>query len=282
VKLSPQYDGPAVLSLDGQTGDPGVALSAQRRRLESVLAALGEDEWRAASRCDAWSIQDVVAHLVGVNAFWQASVLAGLAGTPTRVLAGFDPAAHPPMMVEPMRALTSAEVLDQFVVSNDGFLGALATIDDQGWSMVAESPVGHVSIRDLAHHALWDAWVHERDIAVPFGLTPAEEPDEIGITLRYAAAVGPALTIGDPNAFSGALAVLATDPDVCFTIEVGESIAIGHDSPGVDTPCLRGGAVDLIEALSIRAPLPPGTPDEWHRLVHGLAIVFDTDSGTGA
>jgi hypothetical protein len=181
------------------------------------------------------------------------------------------------MMVEPMRALTHTEVLEQFVTSNDGFLGALAALDDRGWSMPAESPIGHVSIRLLAHHALWDAWVHERDIAVPLGITPETEPDEVGFCLRYVAAVGPTLTIGDANGFSGTVGVLATDPDICFTVDVGESVAVRRDSPRAHTPCLRGHAVDLIEALSIRAPLPHDTPNEWRRLVQGLATAFDTE-----
>jgi uncharacterized protein (TIGR03083 family) len=277
VKLSPRYDGPAILSIDGQADDAGAAVRRQRRRLESLLTDLSEEEWRAASRCDAWSIQDVVAHLVGVNAFWEASVLAGLAGTPTRVLAAFDPAAHPPMMVEPMRTLTCTEVLDQFVASNDGFLAALAALDDHGWSMPAESPIGHISIRLLAHHALWDSWVHERDIAVPLGLTPAEEADEVELCLRYAAAVGPALAMDATSTFSGALSVIAVGPDVCFTIEVGESVAVRPDAAQADTPCLRGPAVELIDALSARAPLPADTPNEWHELARSLATMFDTE-----
>ena len=276
MKLSPRYGGPAVLSIDRHGDVEGVAVCKQRRRLESLLTGLGDDAWRSASRCDGWCIQDVVAHLVGVNRFWEASVSAGLAGTPTR----FDPAAHPPMMIEPMRALTSADVLDQFVTSNDGFLAALGALDDRQWSMPAESPIGHVSIRLLAQHALWDSWVHERDIAVPLGLTPPNEPDEVGLCLRYAAALGPALTIGDANAFSGELAVVATDPEVCFTLEVGESVAVRHDSPRARTPCLSGRAVELIEALSIRAPLPTDAPSEWRRLVRSLATVFDTELDT--
>jgi uncharacterized protein (TIGR03083 family) len=278
VKVTPRYDGPAILSIEGDADEVGLAVSRQRRRMEGFLAALDADRWSSPSRCDAWSIQDVVAHLVGVNAFWEASVLAGLAGTPTRVLAGFDPAAHPPLLIEPMRALTGAEVLDQFVTSNDGLLGALASLDDDGWSTAAESPAGHVPIRLLAEHALWDAWVHERDIALPLGSTPVEEPDEIGISLRYAAAVGPALSISSPSAFTGALAVVATDPDISFVLEVGESVTLRAGSPPPGVPCLRGGAVELTEALSVRAALPAGTPDEWRELAHGLATVFDAGS----
>jgi len=278
VKLSPRYDAPALLSIDGRADDQAVVVSRQRRRMETLLDGLGDDEWNAPSRCDGWTVQDVVAHLVGVNAFWEASVKAGLTGTPTRILAAFDPAAHPPLMIEPMRALSGREVFDQFVASNRGFLDALAPLDDAGWSMTAESPAGHVSIRLLAFHALWDAWIHERDIALPLGLTPTEEPDEIASSLRYAAAVGPALTISGDTPLVGELSVAATDPDVSFALTVGDAVNVRDESSVADAPCLRGNAVALVEALSIRAALPADAPLEWRQLVTGLATVFDNDS----
>ncbi|HEV7523714.1 MAG TPA: maleylpyruvate isomerase N-terminal domain-containing protein, partial [Acidimicrobiia bacterium] len=150
MRLSPRYDDTAILSIDGRPDDQAVPVSRQRLRMEAMLSELGDDDWRAPSRCAGWRVQDVVAHLVGVNAFWEASVRAGLAAAPTRVLAAFDPAAHPPLLIEPMRALSGPEILDQFVASNAGFLDALAPLDDDGWATVAESPAGHVSIRLLA------------------------------------------------------------------------------------------------------------------------------------
>ena len=103
------------------------------------------------------------------------------------------------------------------------------------------------------------------------------EADELGISLRYAAAIGPALTIGASDAYTGALAVAATDPDIQFTLDVGDAVVIRCDVIDVGAPCLRGTAAELIEALSIRSPLPEGTPDEWHVLARGLATVFDTE-----
>jgi hypothetical protein len=220
----------------------------------------------------------VVAHLVGVNAFWHGSVLAGLAGTPTRVLNGFDPVATPPLMVDPMRALTPAEVLDQFVSSNDAFLGAVAELDDPGWSMLAETPAGHVPIRVLAHHALWDSWVHERDIAFPLELKPAVEPDEALSCLRFAAAVSPAFAINSGSAFVGEFAVETSDPELCFLLEVGETVAVREGWVPRTAPCLSGGAAELIDALSLRAPLPPSAPTEWRQLLAGLATAFDAES----
>src|ERR1700681_3401906 len=161
MKLSPRYDGPTILSFDGPADDQRAPVIRQRRRMEALLVDLNEDEWRSESRCDGWTVQDVVAHVVGVNTFWEASMRAGLDGAATRVLASFDPVAHPALMVDAMRTCSPREVFDQFVASNNAFLEAVATLDEHGWSTLAETPAGHVPIRLLVHHALWDAWVHE-------------------------------------------------------------------------------------------------------------------------
>ena len=242
-----------------------------------MLVDLREDDWRSASRCDGWTVQDVVAHIVGVNVFWRASVLAGLAGTPTRVLTGFDPATTPALMVAPMRELTPTEVLDQFVASNDALLAVLADLDDAGWLLPAESPAGHVPIRLIACHALWDCWIHERDIALPLGLTPPTEPDEVGSCVRYAAALSPALAIGTGHTIAGRFAVEARDLQLSCVLDVGESVAVRDDLVPPEAPCLRGEAVALAEALSIRRPLPPSAPSEWVGLLQGLATAFTAE-----
>jgi uncharacterized protein (TIGR03083 family) len=278
MRLSPRYDGPPIVSIAGSPDDQLAPLLRQRRRLEATLVDLGEDDWRAATRCADWTVQDVVSHLIGVNAFWQMSVLAGLAGSPTRVLVDFDPAATPAMMVGPMRALAPADILDQFVSSNDGFLGGIAELDTEGWETLAETPPGHVPIRLLAHHALWDSWIHERDIALPRGVTPPIEPDEVLSCLRYAAALSPAIAVNSGNAMAGVFRVEATDPELRFAVQVGQSVAVRDGAAPSDAPCLRGGAVELVEALSIRAPLPDATPPEWHQLLAGLATAFDSES----
>lgn len=275
MKLSPRYESPPIISIAGPADDQHEPVTRQRRRLEATLIGLGEDAWRSPSRCDGWSVQDVVAHLVSVDSFWRASVLAGLAGTPTRFLDGFDPAATPALMVEGTRSQAPAEVLDQFVAANRAFLAALGELDERGWTMLAESPAGHVPIRLLAYHALWDCWVHERDIVLALGSTAVVEPDEVRSCLRYAAALSPAFAINSGTAFAGTFAVDASEPDLQFVLELGESVSVRDGAAPADTPVLRGGAVDLVEALSIRAPLPSAAPTEWRRLLTGLATVFD-------
>jgi uncharacterized protein (TIGR03083 family) len=273
VKLTPHYDDPSVLTFDGPVDDQAVPVTRQRRRMEAILGEFGDDEWAAPSRCEGWSNQDVIAHLVTVNQFWETSVRAGLAGEPTRILATFDPAAHPPLLIAPLAELSGKEVLEQFSSSNDGFLDAIAGLDAAQWSTAAEAPPGHISIRLLCAHALWDAWIHERDIVLPLGRAQALEDDELASCVRYAAAIGPVLTLGT-NAFRGNLAVDARNPDATFTITVGSTVELR--SGVADGPCLRGDTAELVDALSVRTPLPTDAPAEWRTLFDsGLATVFD-------
>lgn len=277
MQVSPRYDGPLIISIAGAPGDQLAPLVRQRRRTQAMLASLSDDDWSSATRCEGWSVQDVVAHMVSVNDFWTVSMRAGLAGAPTRIMTGFDPAATPELFVAPMRELEPREVFDKFATSNDAFLEVIEALDDRGWAMPAESPAGHVPIRLIAHHALWDTWIHERDIAFPLGLTPPHEPDEVASCLRYVAALSPALAIGTGQELSAVLAVEASDPDVRFVLDVGESVAVRDEAASSDVPCLRGDAVALVEALSLRSPLPASTPTEWRELLGGLASVFDVE-----
>lgn len=274
MQLAPRYDGPPVLRLDDLPTGQLAPTVRQRRRFTEMLSGLDDDQWRAPSRCAGWSVRDVVAHLVTVNSFWDASVAAGVDGEPTRMLVGFDPAASPRQFVAAMADLGPAEVLSSFVATNESFLARLERLGDAEWSLLAEAPPGHLPIRQVAQHALWDSWVHERDVAVPLGLDLVAEPDEVAACLQYAAALSPALGTAVGQAGGGTYALRATDPDVSFSLAVGDTVVVDGGMLD-DAPCLRGDAVALVEALSLRAPLPPDAPEEWRRLLAGIETAFD-------
>ncbi len=275
MQLTPRYDGEPVMTIDAVIDDPATPLLRQRERFASVLADLTEDQWAAASRCEGWSVQDVVSHLVTTNQFWALSVTSGAQRAPTRFLTGFDPVATPAQLVDAIRTWTPTETLDRFVESNHALAAAFDGLDDEAWSYLAEAPPGHIAVRLLALHALWDCWVHERDVVLPLGLTPIAEVDEIAASLVYAAALGPAFLALSGSHRTGTLEVHTTAPDLRVVIELGPSVRIHDGAVPAGTVTITGDAVALIEALSFRGPFPAPLAENDRWLLGNLGEVFD-------
>lgn len=275
MQLTPRYGTDPVLVMDGDPSAIGEPAVRQRRRLADTLATLTDDQWNHPSRCDGWSARDVIVHLAGTNSFWALAITEGLRGAPTRYLATFDPVASPAQMVagSPM---SNAETLDRFVASSEAFAAVLDSLAGDEWSALAEAPPGHISVSAMTHHAMWDAWVHERDVLIPLGIAPVAEPDEVTACLRYGAALGPALARNRGLDRRGALAIEATDPDVRCAVSIGDRIEVLGK---VDDPdlVLRGDAVELLEAFSVRRAFPE-VPVEHRWMLGGLTTTFDQTS----
>jgi uncharacterized protein (TIGR03083 family) len=275
MQLTPTY-GEAVLVAEPLLADPATPLLRQRERLATTLAGLDAERWAAPSRCEGWTVQDVVAHLVTTNQFWTFSIGAGLQGQPSRFLATFDPVASPAEMVAAVRSMAPAETLAQFQETNAGLAEVIGAVGADGWSTLAEAPPGHLAIALVAQHALWDSWVHERDIALPLGLDQVIEPDEVAASLAYGAALSPAFLACLGSTRCATIEVRATDPDLRVVIDVGRRVVL-HDGLAADDAVLvTGDAVALLEAFSFRGPFPTplAADDRW--ILSGLAEIFDT------
>lgn len=277
MQLRPQYGTDPVITLDGRPSDILAPAVRQRRRLARALASFDKQQWAHPSRCAGWSNRDVIVHLDSTNTFWTFSIAAGLRGEPTRLLATFDPVASPAQMVAGSNLTTTAEILDRFAASTEALVAALEALDTDGWDTAAEAPPGHVSISALAHHALWDSWVHERDIMLPLDITPDVEADEVVACLRYAAALGPAFAITNGTAQRGTLAINVEHPECGFVVDIGERAAAVRDGTTNAILTLTGNAVQLVEALSVRAPLTQTVPPDSRWMVSGLAEVFESE-----
>ncbi len=277
MQLTPRYGDRPVLSLELEPVGEHPVLR-QRQRLIDTLRTFTADEWQHPTRCDGWTVQDVASHLASTNGFWALSIGAGLAGEPTRFLATFDPVATPAQLVDRSRGASPADTLTELEVSGAALEAAVSGLDDAGWATLAEAPPGHLPIRQVADHALWDCWVHERDILLPMGRTPVVDEDEVRCCLRYGAALGSAfeLTAGAPG--RGVTGVEVSDPDDRFVVDASDDQVRVHVGPVPDgAPVVRGDAVALVELLSTRDPgvnAPPGL----ERLTAGLATVFDQPS----
>jgi uncharacterized protein (TIGR03083 family) len=273
VQISPVYDRPLV-TFDGAP-PVGRPLIRQRLRLLDVLTDLSDEQWAAPSRCEGWRVQDVAAHIITVDGFWHLSIASGLAGTPTKFLVGFDPKATPAAMVDAVREKTPAETLSELRASSTALCDLVDGLSVEAWSALAESPLGHVSVAAVAHHALWDAWVHERDIVLPLGLTPPEEDDEVLACLRQAAAINAAFAVMTHLATPTTVVLETTDPEAHIVLTVGEIVHANADCGSPDAVVLHGRAVELVEMLSTRVPLDQSVPEDKRWVITGLADIFE-------
>lgn len=181
----------------------------------------------------------------------------------------------PALLVDTVRGWTAGEVLARYVATTEALAAAVAGLDGTAWSRTGETPLGHVGLDIVAIHALWDSWLHERDMLLPLGLVPAENADEVVACLCYAAAISPALLAMGGSARSGRLAVAASYPAVQLVVDVDSSVVVRLGAASPDAVVVRGRVVDLIEALSLRTPaaveLPAG--EQW--LLSGLTAAFN-------
>jgi uncharacterized protein (TIGR03083 family) len=275
MQLTPRYGNDPLIVMDGPPSAVYEPTARQRRRLLAAVSAFTDEQWAHPSRCQGWTNRDVIAHLDTVDTFWKFSIDAGLSGEPTQFLATFDPVASPAQFVDSTRDLPAEQILEKFAASSETFLDRLASLDDDGWRALAEAPPGHQSVTAVAHHALWDAWIHERDILLPLGTTPEQHADEIEASLKYVAALSPAFVLNSGGSERGTLVVEGSDPDIALTVEVGDSVLVRDGSAADPDLRLTGESIELLEALSIRRPLDQPVPPEATWLVSGLAEVFD-------
>lgn len=271
--LTPRYGDSPILAVDVRA--PGEhPLIGQRRRLEGVLAQLSEEEWLHPSRCEGWTVQDVVTHLVSTNGFWALSIQAGVAGEPTRFLAAFDPVASPAQHVDQVQGTPVRETLEQLSSSTAALAAVVEGLAEADWDSLAEAPPGHLPVWLVADHALWDCWVHERDILLPLGRTAVADPGEVLTCLRYSAALGRAFEVCGGRAEPSVVTLEVHDPQARVVVTTDAERVRVHDDPAPDALRGEGDAIELLEMLSARDVGVP-VPEAVRALTAGLEVVFD-------
>jgi uncharacterized protein (TIGR03083 family) len=233
-----------------------------RRRLTAALAELTDDQWKATTRCTRWDARGVVGHLVTVDAFWVMSLRSAHAGEkPTTFIRGFDPSTGTDDLVAPLLDLPPEVVLEQFVAGTETLVATVESLTTDDWSALAEAPFGHMPARLILAHALWDSWLHERDILGPLGLAPPVEADEVLAATWYTLIVGglqgglldDAAPVGSgPDAPIEATLRFTDLADEPLHVRVDTGVRITRANETAAVPA--GSAVDLVESVTGRVP----------------------------
>lgn len=149
-----------------------VALAAQQAELAGLVAGLDEAGLRAPSRCDGWSVADVLLHLsqsnemavASVTGRWEQAIVARGAALELRDGADVDEIAA--AMVEAERGTPEGDRA-RWQASATAVEDAMAEVDPAARvSWVA----GQMAARTLATTRLAEAWIHTVDVAVGLGV----------------------------------------------------------------------------------------------------------------
>ncbi|GAA2416754.1 hypothetical protein GCM10010191_28980 [Actinomadura vinacea] len=154
--------------------DPFDILDAEAARLDAYFASLTGPDWDHASRCEGWSVRDVLAHLAGEELYNHACLDDDLEGM-FAILEkeGIDElSAFNDWCVQRRRGLPVGEVLAEWREKNGDTrrrmrdLGGTATIA----TMAGPYPVGAQTFHYASEYA-----THADDVNVP--VEPGEEPN---------------------------------------------------------------------------------------------------------
>ena len=234
------------------------ALAGQRRRFGSTVATLTVDELAAPSRCEGWTVADVLRHLVWVDA-----TMRRLWSGDESPAAGFDPRTTPNDSVRADRSVPDDEIQRRYLVSTETMIVELESADPERFGHPSLSPAGRVPWWLSAMHQGWDSTVHERDALAPLGRAVEAVPGEMVPSLTYSLVLAALfdrhgdldVQIGTSRLSRGGGPVTAWATAVGAGEDIadhddsddGATVLSGEPAATIDALCGRGSIIDTIK-----------------------------------
>ena len=220
--------------------------------IAELCATFSEQEWKRATDCPKWSVQDHVAHVVGTE-----SRLAGRPlpdHTPQDVAhVHNDIGRGNEVWVDFLRPRSGSEVLAAFREVTAARLEKLRSMSADDFSEPTQTPVGPGTIRDFMVIRIFDCWVHEQDVrravghpghmegpvvahsmdrmarAMPFVVgKQAAAPDGTTVVFQVTGPAGRTMSIGVDGGRANFLGTLVESPHVRITMDVETFTCLGN------------------------------------------------------
>ena len=139
--------------------------------MQELGAGLDETEWKLPTDCPGWSVQDNLAHIVGIE-----SVILGrpepAIELPDLPHVKNDLGRSNEIWVESLRSLSGAELLDRFRDIAEVRLAALRSLTEADWAAPSWTPIGPGTVRDMVPFRVLDSFIHELDMRRAVHRTP--------------------------------------------------------------------------------------------------------------
>ncbi|MFD2765310.1 maleylpyruvate isomerase family mycothiol-dependent enzyme [Micromonospora eburnea] len=240
----------------GLTAGPatiGATIQRQRSNFLRLVTQLDPAGWSAKTRCTAWSVHDVVRHVVNV-AELHVALLSGSPDVGRFLRHGpFHPATTPALWLADSPAQSPEETVQTLtdLVARERELFQARAVGPEGPLMPAPSG-RQLHWSTLSLHMLWDAWIHERDVALALGLEPESRAEDFPLVTMYGLLIagGVGVLVGNPPA-----ATLALRGATESRYEIGVAEDDVFVAAGVDgDPQGHGAADEVLDSLTGREP----------------------------
>ena len=215
--------------------DPLTSLRAQQDELATLVASASDTDLQRPSRCDGWTVSDVLLHLAQTNEMAVASVEGRLDRYVEEVASGLSQAGSIDEWAGALVDLERGEpgaARDRWLISAEAQAAAFASCDP-----AARVPwvVGEMAARTLTTTRLTESWIHTVDVAVAFG-PPPPPTERLWHTARLTWRTVPYALAQAGRTASGPVAFALEAPD-------GTTWTFGDDEGAATT--ITGTALDL-------------------------------------
>ena len=220
------------------------ALSEQQAELDSLINPVDEAAWAKPSRCDGWTVSDVMLHLAQTNEMALASLQHRMDEYLAEATRGLPPSANvdegAAALVDAERGKPPAEVYERWRRGVDVMMSAYRNADPHDR---VQWVAGTLSVFTLATTRLAETWIHTNDVA--YGVSvELPSPARLKHIARLAWRTLPYAFMRAGRELKGSVAFELTAPDG------SESWAFADGD--ADT-VVRGPARDLCEVAGQRA-----------------------------
>jgi len=218
------------------------ALRAQQDELAAFIAARSDHELLAPSRCDGWTVADVLLHLAQTNEMAVASVGGHLQEFVADAARGLEPTGSiddwAGALVDLQRG-APGDARDRWLASAQAQVAAFDACEP---STRVEWVAGELAARSLATTRLTETWIHTVDVAVAYG-PPPPPTDRLWHTARLAWRTVP---------YALAQGGVVQHGDVTFTLTAPDESTWTFGDPAAPTT-ITGSALDLCTVAGQRA-----------------------------
>lgn len=223
------------------------ALDDQQVELHELITPVDDAAWAKPSRCDGWSVSDVVLHIAQTNEMAIGSLTDRFDEVLISLTEGLPPSDNVDdgagLMVEHQRGGSAQSVYDRWKASVDTMMAAYWDADPH---KRVKWVAGTLSVHTLASTRLAETWIHTNDAAFGLGVTLAPST-----RLMYIARLAWRTL---PYAFLRAGKELQGPVEFNLVGTNGQPWVFAPDEPA--QTIVRGSAVELCEVAAQRAKAP--------------------------